>query len=316
MGYLLTIFTPTFNRANTLYRVYNSLLKQTNRYFVWLIVDDGSVDTTKQLVQSWIEEGSIEISYFYKSNGGKYSAMQFGFNLVQTKYVLPIDSDDELDIVAVDVFLNMWKDIEEKHPNTNFESVNALTHYNTGGLVGNYFFNDNIEIVDSTWHEMNLKFHNYNENLKCFKTECIIKAMPIGEVFWLSNKNNLIFESVFWSRLGRLSKSRYINKVLRYYYTDELNRLSSSSNRKFYYTNLVSYKYFLDENIDYLFYDLKYFSVLVLKMIIAQIETKIKISEVVRQINSPKFKILYFMFIPLGYLSWLFFKIFKPQYLD
>lgn len=316
METLMTVFTPTFNRVNTLHRVYNSLLIQTNMSFVWLIVDDGSNDNTKQLIDKWIDDGLLKIFYFYKPNGGKYTAMQYGFSLVKTKYVLPIDSDDELDKEAVEIFLNMWREIENKYPNSDFESVNALTNYKTGGLVGNYTFKNNNDIIDSTWQEMNLKYHNYNENIKCFRTDRLIEAMPIDEDFWMSDKFNYILDSVFWARLGRKSKSRFINKVLRYYYTDELNRLSLSSNKKFYYTNLVSYKYFLDENVDYTFYDIRYFSVLYLKLIIAQIETGTKSIEVLKHIHSFKSKVIYFIFIPLGYFSWIFFKIFRPKYLD
>ncbi|MFQ5451045.1 MAG: glycosyltransferase family 2 protein, partial [Nitrospinaceae bacterium] len=49
-SYTFTVFTPTYNRAYTLDRVYNSLVAQTFRDFEWLIVDDGSTDNTKELV--------------------------------------------------------------------------------------------------------------------------------------------------------------------------------------------------------------------------------------------------------------------------
>ena len=55
----LTIFTPAYNRAHTLSRTYESLLRQTCDDFEWLIVDDGSKDSTKALVEGWIQEGKI-----------------------------------------------------------------------------------------------------------------------------------------------------------------------------------------------------------------------------------------------------------------
>ena len=65
MKKLLTIFTPTYNRGYILHQLYNSLLLQTNINFQWLIVDDGSTDTTKELVEKWISENRISIKYIY-----------------------------------------------------------------------------------------------------------------------------------------------------------------------------------------------------------------------------------------------------------
>ena len=47
---IFTVFTATHNRAHLLYRVYNSLLKQTFTNFEWIIVDDGSTDNTKEII--------------------------------------------------------------------------------------------------------------------------------------------------------------------------------------------------------------------------------------------------------------------------
>ena len=68
----ITIFTPTYNRANTLVRTYKSLCYQTCKDFEWLIVDDGSNDNTSKLVEQWIVEADFVIRYIYKENGGLY----------------------------------------------------------------------------------------------------------------------------------------------------------------------------------------------------------------------------------------------------
>ena len=66
----ITVFTPAYNRAYCLNQCYQSLLRQTNKEFIWLIIDDGSTDDTKILVQSWIKENKIEINYYYQKNQG------------------------------------------------------------------------------------------------------------------------------------------------------------------------------------------------------------------------------------------------------
>lgn len=54
MEFLFSVFTPTYNRANTIGRTYEYLCKQTLRSFEWIIVDDGSTDNTEEIVQKWI----------------------------------------------------------------------------------------------------------------------------------------------------------------------------------------------------------------------------------------------------------------------
>lgn len=90
----ITIFTPTYNRQNTLKRLYSSLRNQTTKEFVWLIVDDGSTDNTKEEVEKWIKEGEIQIEYIKQKNQGKHIAHNTGVENCKTKYFICVDSDD------------------------------------------------------------------------------------------------------------------------------------------------------------------------------------------------------------------------------
>lgn len=98
----LTIFTPTFNRANQLKRTFNSLQKQTNKDFCWIIVDDGSTDNTKEVVESFKNESTFPIYYDYQYNQGKPFAFNRGVELCKTPYFFCIDSDDWLTEDAVE----------------------------------------------------------------------------------------------------------------------------------------------------------------------------------------------------------------------
>lgn len=102
---LLTVFTPTYNRKETLMRLYESLLRQTKKEFQWLIADDGSFDGTRELVLQWIEEKKIQIRYFYQENGGKNRAIVRGIDLCETPWVICVDSDDCLSENAVSCML-------------------------------------------------------------------------------------------------------------------------------------------------------------------------------------------------------------------
>ena len=63
----LTVLTPTYNRAKLLNKCYETLCKQTNKEFIWLIIDDGSIDDTEKVVAKWMTENKIEIKYYRKA---------------------------------------------------------------------------------------------------------------------------------------------------------------------------------------------------------------------------------------------------------
>lgn len=104
----LTIFTPTYNRAYSLPRLYDSLLKQDTSLFKWLIVDDGSTDNTKELVDGWIREGKLEIKYMYQKNAGKMAAHNLGVKECDTELFLCCDSDDWMVSNSVKSILDFW----------------------------------------------------------------------------------------------------------------------------------------------------------------------------------------------------------------
>jgi len=98
---MLTVFTPAYNRANMLSRLYRSLCDQTCDDFEWLIVDDGSTDDTTSVVQSFAGEEKINIRYFKKENGGKHTAHNLALEKAAGEWLLCVDSDDLLTTDAV-----------------------------------------------------------------------------------------------------------------------------------------------------------------------------------------------------------------------
>lgn len=93
----LTVFTPTYNRAYILNKLYRSLLRQTFRDYEWLIIDDGSADNTEELVAGWMKENNdFPIRYYKQPNGGKCRAINRALELAEGELFLVIDSDDYL----------------------------------------------------------------------------------------------------------------------------------------------------------------------------------------------------------------------------
>lgn len=104
----LTIFTPAYNRAHTIGRTYESLCRQTCKDFEWLVVDDGSVDNTKELVEAWIHENKIQIRYIYQENQGMHGAHNTAYRNITTELNTCIDSDDYMPDDAVEKILSFW----------------------------------------------------------------------------------------------------------------------------------------------------------------------------------------------------------------
>lgn len=129
----LTIFTPTYNRAHTLPRTYHSLLAQDCKDFVWLVVDDGSTDTTAQLISQWQQQNNgFEIRYLYKENGGMHTAHNAAYEAIDTELNVCIDSDDALVPGAVQKILTKWKQVRYK----NYAGIIGLDADFNGALIG------------------------------------------------------------------------------------------------------------------------------------------------------------------------------------
>lgn len=105
---LLTVFTPTFNRAHTLGRVYDSLCRQTCKEFEWLVVDDGSTDNTRELVEQWQGEDKLPIRYIHKENGGLHTGYNTAYANIDTELNVCIDSDDFMPDDAVEIIVREW----------------------------------------------------------------------------------------------------------------------------------------------------------------------------------------------------------------
>lgn len=104
----LTIFTPTYNRAYCLGDLYESLKGQTSKDFIWMIIDDGSTDQTKQVVEKWMSEGWVEINYYYKENGGMHTGYNIAYQKIDTLLNMCIDSDDICTSDAVELIISHW----------------------------------------------------------------------------------------------------------------------------------------------------------------------------------------------------------------
>ena len=145
---LLTVFTPTYNRRELLKRCYLSLKRQSCKNFEWLIIDDGSSDSTGDMVNEWISaEHDFLIRYYYKENGGLHTAYNLAIEHLQTELAVCIDSDDYMPDDAVEKILNFW----DKNRNKKFAGVSGLDFdAHTDRVIGGKYPNNqkSINLID------------------------------------------------------------------------------------------------------------------------------------------------------------------------
>ena len=198
----LAIVTPTYNRADLLTRLYDSLKKQSNKNFVWYIVDDGSVDKTSEVVENLKRENQVKIVYTKKTNGGKHTAINFAINLIKETFLVIVDSDDFLKGNAVEIILN---DVN-KVLGEEFCGIGYLKEDTNGKIAGKKYTEDYK--VDTFINE---RYNNNTFGDKCevFKTE-ILKQFPFPEI----EGENFVSEATVWCKMSGEYKMLFLNKAI------------------------------------------------------------------------------------------------------
>lgn len=150
----LTIFTPTYNRAYCLTNCYESLLRQYNKNFEWLIIDDGSSDNTESLVNSWLSKNNgFKIKYIYKQNGGLHTAYNEAIAHISTELSMCVDSDDYIPDNCINNILNFW----DRHKSNKYAGIVGLDSYTDGSIIGDLLPDQKyINLIDLLTNKYNL----------------------------------------------------------------------------------------------------------------------------------------------------------------
>lgn len=218
----LSIITPTYNRGHLLKNCYESLLRQTDKDFQWIIVDDGSSDNTQDVVRTF-DTKDFEIICVTKENGGKHTALNAAHPYIRGKYVLILDSDDHLTEDAVHAVREAW-DRWEIH-----SDVGIVTF-----LKGSAVDNPDCEVSDYDTSVDILRYrrtvHYGSDCCEVIRSELFLKY-PFPEYAG----ERFISECALWNRVSITHKCVYINKVI--YLFEYLEGGLTKSGRKLRITN-------------------------------------------------------------------------------
>ena len=206
---MITILTPTYNRCDLLSQIYQSLCQQTSPDFEWVIVDDGSQDGTGDVVDGMLEAANFPLHYFYKENGGKHTALNFGVRKAKGELVLILDSDDQLPPNAVE---NIEKAYAEVRGDEAFAGVCGYMAHRDGQVIGS-------PVIDSDINTMDLRYQLGvgGDMAEVFRKDILLKY-PFPEI----KGERFCPEVLVWNRIAQNYKMRVFSKVI--YFRD--SRLS------------------------------------------------------------------------------------------
>lgn len=216
---LLTVFTPTFNRAAYLNRCYAALLNQTYKHFEWIIIDDGSTDNTRSVVDEFIKENKIKINYYYQENAGKHNAFNKAVQLANGGFFLVLDSDDACKENAFEILVDNWNKIPD-NKKAEFVGVTGLCEDQNGELVGDRY---PYSPFDSTPMGTHYKYKIKGEKWGILRTD-ILKQFKYPE-----KKASFYPDSYLWFKIGKQYKTRYINEIVRIYYIEAKHSITKPS---------------------------------------------------------------------------------------
>lgn len=230
----ITVFTPTYNRGYLLDKLYKSLLKQTNTGFEWLIIDDGSTDDTKAIVQSFIRDDKIKIRYIFQENGGKHRAINKGLDIAEGELFFIVDSDDTLIPTAIEIVLEKYKSVENC---PEFAGISFNRGYSEKEIVGKTF---SSEFMDCT----NLERGRNNilgDKSEIYRTK-ILRKIKFPEI----EGENFMSEIVLWNEVARQGyKLRWFNEII--YICDYLGDGLTVNRDSIYLNNPIAHKLMINE---------------------------------------------------------------------
>lgn len=235
----VSVFTPTYNRVHTLGDLYNSLERQINKNFEWIIVDDGSTDNTNAFIENIIKQKpSFPLIYKRQSNQGKHIAINNGVQKARGKFFLIADSDDILTTDAIETVINWAADLPEKGY-AGLAFLKASKEENN--MWGNTFEGEYKDFTSLERRKNNIS----GDKLEVYYTD-ILKRFPFPQF----EGERFITEALVWNRMAASNlQLRWVNKII--YLADYLEDGLTQKINQLFLDNFRGYTEYIKELIKY-----------------------------------------------------------------
>ncbi|WP_291062627.1 MULTISPECIES: glycosyltransferase family 2 protein [unclassified Empedobacter] len=199
---VISIFTPAYNRAQLLERLYISLSNQTNKSFEWIIVDDGSIDNTEETVREFIKEKLISITYYKQNNAGKHIAINKGVELAKGELFFIVDSDDYLLENAIQFITQNYVKIKD---DSSIAGLSLRKGYDKVTPIGSNNFN--APILANVF-AFRFKYKIKGDMAEIVKTK-VMKQYPFPKI----DEERFLTEGLVWNRIGLKYKMLWFPEI-------------------------------------------------------------------------------------------------------
>lgn len=169
---MISIITPTYNRANSLESLYSSLIAQTNKNFEWIIINDGSTDTTEETINKFILEKKINVIYEFQQNSGKHKALNKAIKIANGELVFFVDSDDFLTSNSIEFITQQWESIKD---DKSYAGISGSRVSSDGEIIGDLGKTKQNEYIDANAFEYRYKYKVEGDKAEVFRKEIIEK---------------------------------------------------------------------------------------------------------------------------------------------
>lgn len=201
----ITVFTPTYNRADLIERVYSSLCKQTYKDFEWLVIDDGFTDRTSSVIDEYQKVSPFPIRYYQRINRGKVACINEALDLAIGYFFLVFDSDDWCVEHALERFVIAWLELSDQEREC-YSGVSSLKAYMSGEVVGedylrmsnfgeSYIDRESKKVRGDKWEFIRTDVH------RCYRYD-------------IAEGERYMAPSYAWLRIGAQYKTVFLNEVL------------------------------------------------------------------------------------------------------
>lgn len=301
---IITVFTPTYNRRETLFKLYQSLLNQTYEHFEWIIIDDGSTDGTKDEVNKWIQEDKIDIVYVAQSNNGKHIAMNRAVEIARGNYFTTVDSDDYLTENALKILLDAWNDIpEERH--TDYISVKSNCFDTETGECLGPIFRDGF--FDCNYLDARYRF-KINAEMQSLSRIEALREYPNPNILGGPQNGGLRYypETIWQDLAARKYITRFISaSTCGYRRNSSESLLGRGKKYNRFNENIYLWKHIINDNFDYFLCMPKEFLKAFIGVTMDSLFAKKSISSNLKDLNSPLKRTVGALLVPAGYVAFL-----------
>jgi len=204
----VSVVMAAYNRASTLPRAIDSVLCQDMPDWELIIVDDGSTDNTRAVIEDYLAKDPRIRAAFHERNLHVHSAKNTGFDLMRGEWFTTLDSDDEMVPSALSVMLKVLETVDPTITAITCNCIDTTTGKFSGvGLDGDQYLDFEALVTRCSGEHWGLT-----------------KRSLLGDAR-LNGKMRGSAESILWWKISRYAKRYYIHQALRVYHTEGVDRI-------------------------------------------------------------------------------------------